>query len=74
MSTLNLPLTREQDSRLRQDAQAVGMSPTDYALRRLLAEEEPLGLFTAMASEDVLAGIWDTPEEDEAWQHLQPAK
>jgi hypothetical protein len=25
---------------------------------------------TALASEDALAKIWNTPEEDAAWQHL----
>src|SRR5439155_26739719 len=44
MTTLSLPLTREQENRLRQEAKAVGLTATDYALRRLFAEEEPLGL------------------------------
>lgn len=29
-----------------------------------------LGMFTMLASEEVLRGEWDTPEEDEAWVHL----
>ena len=32
---------------------------------------ENLGRLTALASQDVLGALWDTPEEDEAWQHLQ---
>ena len=28
------------------------------------------GRVTALASERALSKIWDTPEEDEAWQHL----
>ncbi len=28
------------------------------------------GRVTALASEQALRKIWDTPEEDEAWQHL----
>ena len=70
--TLELPLTPEQERRLQNDADAVGLSPTEYVLRRLFADEEDLGLLTALASENALSGIWDTPEEDEAWQHLQP--
>lgn len=31
--------------------------------------EERMG--TAIASEKALAKLWDTPEEDEAWSHLQ---
>jgi hypothetical protein len=73
MTTLNLPLTDEQETRLQNEARSVGLTPADYALRRLFADEEPLGMLTAIASEDALAGIWDTPEEDEAWRHLQPA-
>jgi hypothetical protein len=72
--TLTLRLTPDQEDRLYRDARAAGLSPTQYALRRLFVEEEALGVFTAMASEDALATIWDTPEEDEAWRHLQPAK
>ena len=30
-----------------------------------------IGEYTARISEDVLARYWDTPEEDEAWAHLQ---
>jgi hypothetical protein len=29
---------------------------------------------TALLSEAALAEDWDRPEEDEAWQHLQPAR
>ena len=72
--TLTLRLTPDQKDRLQREARAAGLSPTEYALLRLFAKEEPLGIFTAMASEDALAAIWDTPEEDEAWRHLQPAK
>ena len=31
---------------------------------------ENLGRMTALASESVLRSLWDTPEEDAAWQHL----
>ena len=30
----------------------------------------PLSRATALASEPALARLWDTPEEDAAWQHL----
>ena len=30
-----------------------------------------IGEYTARISEGVLARYWDTPEEDEAWAHLQ---
>ena len=71
MTTLSLSLTEEQEVRLHEEARAVGLTPADYALRRLFDDEEPLGILTAMASEDALATIWDTPEEDEAWRYLQ---
>ena len=36
------------------------------------SEEETFGgHFTSMASEESLARNWSTPEEDEAWEHLQ---
>jgi hypothetical protein len=33
-------------------------------------EADNLARTTAIASERTLRKIWDTPEEDEAWQHL----
>lgn len=33
--------------------------------------EVPDAEVTALLSEEALSRIWDTPEEDEAWQHLQ---
>ena len=37
-------------------------------------EEEPgenLAHLTMLAAEPVLSRVWDTPEEDEAWKHLE---
>lgn len=37
-------------------------------------EEEPgesASLATVMGSEATMHGIWDTPEEDAAWKHLE---
>jgi hypothetical protein len=39
-------------------------------LRLVEQTELPLGRATALASEPALARLWDTPEEDAAWQHL----
>jgi hypothetical protein len=45
-------------------------------IARALAGEDaaqgtiPLSRATALASEPALARVWDTPEEDVAWQHL----
>lgn len=36
-----------------------------------LPEEESLGRLTMLAAEPVLSRVWDTPEEDEAWKHLE---
>jgi hypothetical protein len=38
----------------------------------IVAENDPR--LTMYASEAVLRRYWDTPEEDEAWAHLQRAK
>lgn len=38
------------------------------AIEKLVQPEG--GRSTALASERALSRIWDTPEEDEAWQHL----
>ena len=38
------------------------------AIEKLVQPEG--GRVTALASEQALIKIWDTPEEDEAWQHL----
>lgn len=43
-------------------------------LRERLFEQEAEtfgGLFTSLASEESLARNWLSPEEDEAWAHLQ---
>jgi hypothetical protein len=46
------------------------------AIARALATEDaaqdtiPLSRATALAGEQALARLWDTPEEDAAWQHL----
>ncbi len=71
--TLTLELTPDQDRRIRAIAARLGLTPAEYALRQLLPEEHLLGVLTAIASEDALTTIWDTPAEEEAWRHLQPA-
>ena len=38
------------------------------AIEKLVQPEG--GRVTALASEQALSKIWNTPEEDEAWQHL----
>ena len=64
---------------IRTAAQAQQESPDpDQALAELgrqvlrLVEHAaiPLSRATARASEPALARLWDTPEEDAAWQHL----
>ena len=47
--------------------QAGAGTETHWYIVRIL---EPLSHRTALASESVLAQIWDTPEEDEAWKDL----
>ncbi len=42
--------------------------------RALLTLLEPIIYETELLSEQSLAKEWLTPEEDEAWAHLQPVK
>ena len=38
--------------------------------KREKVQEDNEGRTTALLSEPTLSKIWDTPEEDSAWQHL----
>jgi len=40
------------------------------AVRQLILKETNEILMCTLASEEVLAEAWDTPEEDEAWKDL----
>ncbi len=56
-------------------AEEIRLPASRRALVTIL-EEKPvtIGSETALLSELSLAEDWNTPEEDEAWSHLQPAR
>ncbi|WP_370573525.1 hypothetical protein [Methanomethylovorans sp.] len=54
------------------DQAAILVYDDNIEVRPLEYIKEKLGC--AVASQDSLTKIWDTPEEDEAWEHLQKYK
>jgi AbrB family looped-hinge helix DNA binding protein len=54
------------------DQAAILVYDDHIEVRPLTYIEEKLGC--AIASQESLAKLWDTPEEDEAWEHLQKYK
>jgi hypothetical protein len=64
----------DQDGRVHL-AKEISLPASRRALVTIL-EEKPvtIGSETALLSESSLAEDWNTPEEDEAWSHLQPAQ
>ena len=80
--TVALELDPEVEQIMRARAAAEGVSLEDYLPLIIaevlwqkqweeLPEEEALGRLTMLAAEPSLSRIWDTPEEDEAWKHLE---
>jgi hypothetical protein len=55
--------------------EAIKLTAVKRALVTIL-DEEPINAIseTALLSEAALAEDWNRPEEEEAWQHLQPAQ
>lgn len=80
--TIVLKLTPEIERIARTRAAAQGVSLDDY-LPPVIADvmqqqewadpprEEALRRLTMLAAEPALSRIWDTPEEDAAWKHLE---
>ena len=78
--SLTIELEPELENRVRKLAEANGMDAETF-VQNLVSRETPGGSntsrgkistsrLTALASEKTLSKIWDTPEEDEAWQDL----
>jgi len=73
-----LELAPEVEQIIKARATAHGISLEDY-LPSVIAqvaqqeewEEDDASLATIMGSEATMRRLWDTPEEDEAWKHLQ---
>ncbi len=68
---------RNKVKEAKQSKQAPGGDrlPDLVKVRPMTSDQSPreidgLARKTAIASERTLQKIWDTPEEDEAWQHL----
>jgi hypothetical protein len=55
--------------------EAIKLTAVKRALVTIL-DEEPIGAIseTALLSEAALAEDWNRPEEEKAWQHLQPVQ
>ncbi len=60
--------------------EAINLPEAKRALVTILDEPAPTDMLTAKISETALlseaslAEDWNRPEEDEAWQHLQPGR
>jgi len=67
METVTVPQVQEQLRRLPPDKLAVVYDFISYLIERGEASE---AFQTMLASEEVLARDWNTPEEDEAWADL----
>jgi hypothetical protein len=75
---LVLPLTPEQESRLRQEAEKNGQNLTDYALSRLLGDcpqAEPTGaqILKQLEADGVLGTFADRPDSPEWARQLREA-
>ena len=80
--SITVELAPEVEQIAKAKAEARGISLEDY-LPSLIAyavqqedwaettSEESLGRLTMLAAEPVLGRIWNTPEEDAAWQYLE---
>ncbi|MBM4030384.1 MAG: DUF2281 domain-containing protein [Planctomycetes bacterium] len=67
METVTIPQVEEQLRRLSPDKLVVVYDFVSYLIERAATSE---AFQTMLASEEVLARDWDTPEEDEAWADL----
>ena len=72
---ISLKLSERMYASARAYAEAHGFDSLQDFIRELLRqqlfEKETGGLSTYLASEESLARSWLSPEEDEAWAHLQ---
>lgn len=74
--TLTITLAPEVERALLETAQQQGQTPEETAAAALhsvlLSEERPTFSDTAfLAGAEAIRHLWDTPEEDAAWAHLQ---
>ena len=74
---IEIDLDSAHTERLRH-LQEAWRQPLDQIISRLIdmghmLEPEDSAKAAMLASESVLGKDWDTPEEDAAWAHLQPA-
>jgi len=67
MDTVTIPQVQEQLRRLPPDKLGVVYDFISYLIERSASSE---AFRTMLASEEVLARDWNTPEEDEAWADL----
>lgn len=67
MDTVTIPQVEERLRRLPPNKLAVVYDFVSYLIERGASSE---AFQTMLASEEVLAKDWDTPEEDEAWADL----
>ena len=73
MTLITIEATIDKDGRLQVDEE-IDLKGKRVLITVLPANDhEPMsgGRYAALMSQEVLARDWDTPEEDEAWAHLQ---
>ncbi len=73
MTLITVEATIDKDGRLQVDDE-IDLKGKRILITVLPANEYDLmtgGKYAALMSQEVLARDWDTPEEDEAWAHLQ---
>lgn len=69
---LTLELTAEQEARLRQKANAIGVEPADYLIRTIDEARPEESLADRLARKGILGGVTGTPREDgRPWSQIE---